>query len=397
MDEETVITPGGPRPMGKVHIVKPGQVIHPNQPDFAVKSGIAVSSKKAKASAMNNKLVLTPGGFRHPSLVHRIEPGHALNMAEGRPQLMNMKSKKFTAITRATVKPAEVPALGSGWIAYAYWNNPTSNPVSNFTTKWTVPPSPSASDGQVIFLFNGIQNFGTNYGILQPVLQWGVSAAGGGAYWSIASWYVTSGGDAFHTNLIQVNAGDTLTGVMKLKSKSGSFFSYTSEFTGIADTTLTVNDIAQLLWCNETLEAYRIDQCTDYPNTTRTAFRNIAIKTGNVTPTLNWTPVNQVTDCGQYAEVISNSATTGEVDIHYRQSRSKFDLDFLRYIDPLLLWLFKHGWEDPGWGRNQEAQSAILRGVQVLADQITDKKLRAEIRQLATKALARAQQNRGER
>jgi hypothetical protein len=342
-------------------------------------------------------LVITPGGPRHPSLVHRVETGRALNMSEGRARLMNLKTKRFTEIPRKSVKREDVPALGSGWIAYAYWNNPTGNSVSAFTTKWTVPPSPSANDNQLIFLFNGIQNFGANYGILQPVLQWGVSAAGGGAFWSIASWYVTSGGDAFHTDLIQVNAGDTLTGVMKLTSHSGSFFSYTSEFAGIGNTTLAVHDIAELLWCNETLEAYRIDQCTDYPNVSHTAFRNISIKTGNTTPTLDWTPVNKVTDCNQHAVVVSDSATDGEVDIYYRKSRSKFDLDFLRYIDPLLLWLFKHGWEDPGWGRNQEGQETILKAVQSLAGEITDTKLRSEIRKLAARGLANAERNRTER
>ena len=46
---------------------------------------------------------------------------------------------------------------------------------------WQVPPPPSVQDsGEVVFLFNGIQNYGTNFGILQPVLQWGVSAAGAG-------------------------------------------------------------------------------------------------------------------------------------------------------------------------------------------------------------------------
>ena len=86
---------------------------------------------------------------------------------------------------------------------------------------WTVPPAPSTDSGQTIFLFNGIQNYGTNYGILQPVLQWGPSAAGGGSYWSIASWYVTSGGDAFHTTLIQVDEGDVLIGLMTFTGQPG--------------------------------------------------------------------------------------------------------------------------------------------------------------------------------
>src|SRR5262249_31086228 len=54
------------------------------------------------------------------------------------------------------------------------------------------------------------------------------------------------------------------------------------------------------------------------PNADFTAFRAIGIQTGNVTPVINWGVQNTVTDCGQQAVVVSNSATNGEVDIYYR-------------------------------------------------------------------------------
>jgi hypothetical protein len=171
---------------------------------------------------------------------------------------------------------------------------------------------------QIIFLFNGIQNYGNNFGILQPVLQWGFSAAGGGPYWAIASWYVTSKGQAFHTPLVRVGIGDTLLGLMTLTGKSGSNFNYNCEFKGLAGTTLPVQNIAELLWCNETLEAYTLTQCSDYPSTNHTAFQEIGIQTASDVPTLRWTPVNAVTDCGQHVEVLSNSGTAGGVNIYYR-------------------------------------------------------------------------------
>ncbi|MFZ0593038.1 MAG: hypothetical protein WAM39_21450 [Bryobacteraceae bacterium] len=34
-----------------------------------------------------SNLVLTPGGFRHPSLVHRVEAGHAIDFSEGKTRL----------------------------------------------------------------------------------------------------------------------------------------------------------------------------------------------------------------------------------------------------------------------------------------------------------------------
>ena len=75
-------------------------------------------------------------------------------------------------------------------------------------------PAPATRSRQTIFLFNGIQNTGANFGILQPVLQYGSSAAGGGAFWSIASWYVTSGG--------QAELGRALGGYVNVITKSGT-------------------------------------------------------------------------------------------------------------------------------------------------------------------------------
>src|SRR5262249_55582039 len=156
---------------------------------------------------------------------------------------------------------------------------------------------------------NGIDPSNPSAAILQPVLQWGVSAAGGGNYWSIASWYVTGSGHAYHTTLVPVHSGDTLVGVMKLTGQSDNLFSYTCEFQGIAGTSLPVQNVEQLVWCNETLEAYSITQCSDYPATDLTAMRSINIHTGSTMPTLNWTPEDPVTDCGQHTVVISNSPT----------------------------------------------------------------------------------------
>ena len=266
-----------------------------------------------------DEFVLTPGGYRHRSLVHPVEAGVAVDVQADVIRLRNVEtSDVIEEISPVPTAPGTVPALGSGWITYCYWNNGTGTPLSTFKTMWQVPPPPSVqSSSEVVFLFNGIQNSGTNFGILQPVLQWGVSAAGGGPYWSVASWYVTSGGQAFHTNLVRVNPDDTLVGVMTLTGQSGSSFSYTSQFQGINGTLLPVQNIAELQWCNETLEAYGINSCGNYPDTPMTEYTEIYIRTGAKVPPLNWTPVNRITDCGQHAVVDSNSASYGEVDLYY--------------------------------------------------------------------------------
>jgi len=46
-------------------------------------------------------------------------------------------------------------------------------------------------------------------------------------------------------------------------------------------------------------------------------------------PTIIWTAVDQVADCGQHTVVVSNSATDGEVDICYRNAALRPRLDEL--------------------------------------------------------------------
>ena len=128
-------------------------------------------------------------------------------------------------------------------------------------------------------------------------------------------------------------------------------------------------NIAELLWCNETLEAYGVQACSDYPATDFTRFWPINVQTGATNPTMTWTPVNAVTDCNQHTIIGDNSSTQGEVDIYYRNpSRHRFDFsEMLAVTNPILLWLFKHGWEDPGWGRDDASQISILSALHALA------------------------------
>jgi acylphosphatase len=311
--DELVIAPGGPRPQSTVSAVHPGEAV-----DFGEGEPMMTTADAPNVNAALD-LIITPGGYRHKSLVHHVEAGIAVDVQGDMVRLLNIDNNAVVREMPASHEvPAAVPTLGSGWITYAYWNNGTGTPLSSFRTMWQVPAPPSVQNaGEVVFLFNGIQNYGANFGILQPVLQWGVSAAGGGAYWAVASWYVTSGGQAFHTNLVQVNPGDTLIGVMLMTAHSGSLFSYTSAFEGIAGTTLPVQNIAELQWCNETLEAYTIAACGNYPQTPLTQFTEINIRTGATAPAISWTPVNRVADCGQHAVVVSNSPSYGEVDLYY--------------------------------------------------------------------------------
>ena len=319
-------------------MVKPGNVVRQqeggtigigpeHQPQFELAE---------RNSHMAQNLVLTPGGYRDASLVHRVEAGYAIHVSDAKARLMNVETREFIDLPHVAIQAGSVPGFGSGWIAYGFWINDTGKPVTSFRTTWKVPPAPVSQDKQTIFLFNGIDPSNPGAAILQPVLQWGKSFAGGGNYWSVASWYVLGNGQAFYTPLVQVNEGDQLVGVMKVTGQSGGMFSYTSEFEGIAGTSLPVLNVAELVWLNETLEAYEITDCSDYPNTDFTGMRHISIQTADTTPVVAWTHVDQVTDCGQHSIVMSDSASDGEVDLYYRQPTSRFDLSkYLQFIDIL--------------------------------------------------------------
>jgi hypothetical protein len=321
-EEEMVITPGGPRPASKVTEVKPGQAV-----ERSATGEFSVSAARAP------QRVITPGGFRDPSLVHTIEPGHVLDGTGGRirklVQASGAQVADFGVVAprdksrplmpdNVTVPADHVPGLGTGWIVYADWTNNTGRPINVFRTTWIVPPPPATQSGQVIFLFNGIQNSTMIY---QPVLQWGPSADGGGNYWSVASWYADGqGGPAFKTPLVQVNPGDVLVGVITLTGQSSSGFSYNCQFQGIANTSLPIQNVQQLTWAVETLECYGLTKASDYPATCKTAFTGIEIQTGGQEAAIQWAAVNAVTDVGQHAVVVSDASPGGEVDLYYTSS-----------------------------------------------------------------------------
>jgi hypothetical protein len=299
------------------------------------KENTAPGKAPVSTSVTSGNLVLTPAGYMDASKVHFIEPGFHLSVENGRLQKLENTTGRL-AQDFGEFKPREqrfnprdpnhfsqspiVPYL-EGWIAYTYWQNPTtSTPVTSFSTTWTVPSAPSKKSSQTIFLFNGIQDgtTSTSY-IIQPVLQWGPSAAGGGKYWAITNWYVTSS-DAYYGSLETVSAGASLTGVITQTAVSGSNYSYSSVFTGApSSTSITVSNVPQGYWLAETLESYGVaTPSTEYPPNSYDAFTGIDILEGSTHPALTWTPEQGASGSAQKAVVVSNSTTNGQVDIYFR-------------------------------------------------------------------------------
>ncbi len=209
-----------------------------------------------------------------------------------------------------------VPGLNSGWISYAYWTRPSGHAITHDSATWVVPDSPTSSDGQTIFLFNGLQILTV---ILQPVLQWGSSFAGGGNYWSGTCWYVVESTDTtvYTSTLLSADEGDGILGTVDSASSGGG---YECGFHTPGDSaSLHVSGAGpELTQAVVTLEAYGLSTCSDYPSSTKTSFTALSIRAHGLTPSEPWTPHNRITDCNQNDSLVSNANPGGQNDIYYR-------------------------------------------------------------------------------
>ena len=288
---------------------------------------------------MASEFVVTPGGYRPPEMVHKIGGDLKFRILTGRMQGVDASDTAvadYGSIPREDGNPALTPgyalppgidtpegseptaSFGRGWIAFAHWSNEGSEPISSFRSTLRVPPEPETRSGQTVFLFSAMQD--PIPMTLVPALQWGPSAAGGGEYWSVASWYVGgTTGAVFHGELVPVNTGDELTAFVNLERRQRAHFDYRCGFEGLNEADLPVYHVRELSRCGEVLAAYGIKQCTDYPAANSTGFRNIDLMTGFRRPPLAWSPVDTIADCGQHVVVLSDANPGGEVDVHYRQ------------------------------------------------------------------------------
>ena len=66
----------------------------------------------------------------------------------------------------------------------------------------------------------------------------------------------------------------------------------------------------------------------------------------------------------------------------------QFSTPILTVTNPILLWLYRHGWEDPEWGRTPAGQIAAANAIYELANLVEDAEVRKQIQVGAAKAIA---------
>lgn len=290
-----------------------------------------------------NEIVYTPFGPTKKSKVHYVGKNHHLEIKNENIELVNTKTGKTERIfygnpgeqdLNFSIK-SEKYLISSeskskdGWITYAYCSihdmyvKPTF-----FSTDWLVPNPPPNKSDQIIYIFNGLAGSNNNMAwILQPVLQWGETPAGGGKYWAICNWFVSSKGlYYFYDTLIKVSPGDKLQGVIRLISGSDTSYSYNSVFSGYPPG-LTVKNAPLLGIPYFALETYGVKSCDGYPADEKIRMFNIQIMIDSVYPPLYCYTLTEVNNCGQFTNVINESSKNGEVNIHFRRpyTRDGFD------------------------------------------------------------------------
>ncbi|KAF8912186.1 hypothetical protein CPB84DRAFT_1761523 [Gymnopilus junonius] len=178
---------------------------------------------------------------------------------------------------------------------------------------------PANTDGQLLYWFNALVP-PSDDAILQPVLQYGVSPAGGGPYYSIASWYLINS-NVYFSDLIQVQPGQELTGYMVLVSTttSGSTTEYVWAvyFGGYRGTIITIQTTEQLNWAYEALEIYGTQSTADLPSgNTDMSGISVTYENNESPSSLSWTTISDPTDEISMS-ILSSSSTNGAVRITY--------------------------------------------------------------------------------
>jgi len=223
-------------------------------------------------------------------------------------------------------------------LTYAYCSlvESENNPIKYFKADWIVPSPPRSNEKQIIYLYNGLVTIDSGVShIVQPVLQWGNTPAGGGEYWAISNWYV-SDTYFFHDSLIRVEPGTKLEGIIKLNLTSNSKYSYSSFFKNFPSC-LQIDNLPRLVEPEIALETYFINNCDQYPSDEKVSFNSIQILTEDVSPFGVWFPSNNNIDCGGFCDIKSSNTMEGEIDIYYRtpQRNDYFEI-FRIYPNPVV-------------------------------------------------------------
>jgi len=249
-------------------------------------AGLAAAQAPAgpkRPAAVPDDFVVTPFGYFHPSCIHHLAKGDVLLQNEGAIQRENGTYENIQECAYphfeaggtkvvGDVQPtgdgsSQPPYIGHSWIEYASIH--TSANYGQIVSEWDVPPAPTSNDGQIVYLFNGLEQYSGDVTIVQPVLGWNADY---GSAWGIASWNCCKKGTVQEGAPAPVNPGDHLEGYVHNNCAAGTSTCASWDI-GIIDkqngnsSLLKTSNFGQTFnWAfGGVLEVYYITKCSDYP------------------------------------------------------------------------------------------------------------------------------------
>jgi hypothetical protein len=236
--------------------------------------------------------VITPFGYFHASCVRQLAEGDILRHdlktiqhVNGTSESMHVCAFAHFRITgekvAANVAGVEPPTISHAWVEYTSVRTSTSS-YGELSANWDVPPAPSAYDGQVVYLFPGLEDYKDVVTILQPVLGWNSDFS---KAWGIASWNCCASGTVYESTPKRVNSGDNIFGTMKSDCPAGTLTCAKWNITTTDVTSGQSTTLSNTLSLGQTfnwafagaLEVYYVHQCSDYPPNGSIAFYNLAL------------------------------------------------------------------------------------------------------------------------
>lgn len=165
------------------------------------------------AASKSSDWLPTPAGLVYRGCTHALPEGAYVNAAgnivAGR-SVIRVRTCPYGGLVIPDSSDTTTPYTG-GWWLDSWWTSPSW--LSRIQAEWTVPRNPT-SNGATVFYFPSLENY-AGTAILQPVVQWGPSAAGGGNSWGMAVWYINTSGTAYHSTLYPVLPGNIVDGSLE--------------------------------------------------------------------------------------------------------------------------------------------------------------------------------------
>ncbi|KAJ7334806.1 hypothetical protein DFH08DRAFT_1019414 [Mycena albidolilacea] len=250
-------------------------------------------------ATLNVRRALAPGGYRDKVNIYEVPGGGSLARIGNEIHVLGANG---TVVHKATAgsplkarPPSKVPALLSSddddsvIHIFTYWINVICSPYALFTGSWRVPFVPESDDGQTLFWVQDLEEYPGDTALM-TVLQYGVSEAGGGPFYSASTWY-RDPMNIFHTTPIRTETGVLMESIITLTSASpfgAETFDYNAQFTNIPGTSMNVTGVAQLNWASIAFEVFNEKDNSDYP-VGITFFEDVNLKLQNgVRPDVFW-------------------------------------------------------------------------------------------------------------